>query len=266
MKIMPRIFSLLFSATILGISSVASGDPGNSTEKLMDDWLNLEIQKGQLESSWAEREQELEQRLSLMDVELRRLREIASQRVQASNDVDQRREELLQKQDLLEQEQDELTKKLDLAGRQANNLFRRLPPPLQMQWAPQLEKIAGDSIGNSEKLEGLLALFKMADEFDRRIALHKGELELVDPNMEREQVIIVNQIYIGLSQGWYVSDDGSIYGYGRSTPAGWKWWAGDAATDELGVVLEPSDIIKTYAILQNPTTAEFVSLPVKINK
>lgn len=265
MKINSRILNFILSATAFGLASSSFGDPANSAEKLMDDWLNLEIQKGQLESSWAEREQELEQRLTLMDVELRRLREIADQRVEASSEVDQRREELLEKQERLEQEQENLQQQLDRTSRAANFLLKRLPPPLQAQWTPQLAEIAAADVNNNEKLEGLLALFKMAAEFDRRIALHKGELQVATDKQDRGKVIIVNQIYMGLSQGWYISDDGEVYGYGRSTRDGWKWWAGEKATTELGLALHPSEIIKTYQILQNPTTANFVSLPVKIN-
>jgi len=242
----------------------ALAESTNKSTQLMDDWLNLEIQKGQLQSSWNQREQDLEQRLSLLDIELRRLNEVAAQRVEAASDVDQKRSELLQKQEALEQDQSLMAEQLKKTHLRIKNLMPRLPPPLQSEWQAQIDLAGEESASNSEKLERLLTLFKMAEEFDGRVALHRGELNL-DASSNKEIVVQVNQIYLGLSQGWYISDDGKLYGYGRATPQGWQWWHGAAADAELGKTLHAAQINQVYRILQNPTTADFVALPVKIN-
>lgn len=258
---MKRIFWIIVAATPV----FAIAEPAVKPDQLMDDWLNLEIQKGQLQSSWNLREQDLEQRLNLMDIELRRLNEVAAQRVEAVSDVDQRRADLLQKQETLEQEQASMTEQLKKTHLRIRSLMPRLPPPLQTEWQTQIDFVAEDAASNSEKLERMLTLFKMAEEFDSRIALHRGELN-IDGEGQNSLLVQVNQIYLGVGQGWYVSDDGKLYGYGRATPQGWKWWHGEAASAEIGKPLHAAQITEVYGMLQNPTAADFVSLPVKINQ
>ncbi len=249
---------------VVAVPGFTLAESAIKSTQLMDDWLNLEIQKGQLQSTWSQREQDLEQRLSLLDVELRRLNEVAAQRVEAADNVDQKRSELLQKQETLEQEQALMAAQLQKTHLRIKSLMPRLPPPLQSEWRTQIDLAAEESASNSEKLERLLALFKMAEEFDGRIALHRGELNM-DTKGDDAVVVQVNQIYLGLSQGWYITDDSKLYGYGRATSQGWQWWHGEAADAELGRTLHPAQIHQVYRMLQNPTTADFVALPVKIN-
>jgi hypothetical protein len=241
-------------------------DTGNSSEKLMDDWLNLEIQKGQLQSSWSQREQDLDQHLALLEIESERLKEVLTRRTEISDDVDERRSALLQQQEQLEQEQSDLKTQLEIAWRGVKALHPRLPPPLHSEWQTQLDKIIPDALNNSEMLERLLALFKMLEEFDERIALHRGVIQSPVAGNTDGAVMLVNQIYLGVSQGWYVSDDGETYGYGRATPLGWKWWHGVESEQELGESLNPETIAQVRRILENPTIADFVALPVKITQ
>src|SRR5690606_26707288 len=183
----------------------------------------------------------------------------------AASDVDLRRSELLQKQETLEQEQLLMTDQLKKTHLRIRSLMPNLPPPLQSEWQTQIDFVAEEAASNSEKLERMLALFKMAEEFDSRIAMHRGELSMDDTD-GNSVVVQVNQIYLGVGQGWYVSDDGKLYGYGRATQQGWKWWHGEAASAEIGVPLHAAQISQVYGMLQNPTAADFVALPVKINQ
>ncbi|MCR6652198.1 MAG: DUF3450 domain-containing protein [Cellvibrionaceae bacterium] len=60
--------------------------------------------------------------------------------------------------------------------------------------------MAEDAASNSEKLERMLTLFKMAEEFDSRIALHRGELN-IDGEGQNSLLVQVNQIYLGGGAG-----------------------------------------------------------------
>lgn len=257
---------LLLGTLIVFFPLIAFAGTGNSSEKLMDDWLSLEIQKGQLQSSWNQRQQDLDQHLTLLDIESQRLNEVLTRRTEISGEVDLRRSALLEQQEQLEQEQSRLKIQLEATLRRANALHPRLPPPLYSEWQQQLEQITPDVLTNSEMLERLLALFKMLEEFDNRVALHRGALDLSNSEQATGSVVLVNQIYLGVSQGWYVSDDGNAYGYGRATPLGWKWWHGEESHRELGLPLDPKAITQVRRILENPTTADFIALPVKITQ
>ncbi len=242
------------------LSALAQTSPG--LDKLVDDWLNLEIQKGHLQSTWNLRRADLEQRLSLLDTEHNSLTELLAKRSEISSDVDQRRLTLLETQDRLEKEQQSLDAQLQETLQLAQALHTRLPPPLRAEWQEKFPLLQEDGVKTSEKLERLLGLFKLAEDFNDRVALHSGTLDIPDGTGVRK--ILVSQIYLGITQGWYISQDGKTYGYGRATPLGWQWWHGPEADIELGHRLDPALLLKARAILENPTTAEFIALPVKL--
>lgn len=234
-----------------------------SVDKLVDDWLSLEIQKGHLQSNWNLRQDDLERRLVLLEAEKASLKELLAKSNQSSNEVDQQRLELLKSQEQLEQEQQSLESALIAAIQQAQALHTRLPPPLHSEWSEKFPLLLEEGVSISEKLERLLGLFKLVQEFDDRVALHSGTLDIPAASGEARK-LLVSQIYLGTSQGWYVSSDGKTYGYGRATPLGWTWWHGTDAEAELGKRLDPDVLLKAKSMLENPTSAEFISLPVKL--
>ncbi|HRH75930.1 MAG TPA: DUF3450 family protein [Cellvibrionaceae bacterium] len=237
----------------------------STPEQLMGQWLNVEMQKGSLQSNWSRSRDNLDQRFILLDAEQKRLKELLSQRTVATGDVDQRRLDLLKQQEKLEQDQAQLEGQLKKYQQKVQLIQPRLPPPLAAQWSEKLAQLSQENASASERLDHLLGLFKQFDEFNQRVALHIGALDIPDAQ-QHLQPILTSQIYLGASQGWYVSDDGKAYGFGRPTATGWKWWHGAQADQELGRPLSAEAILRVRRILENPTTAEFVSLPVKISQ
>ena len=65
----------------------------------------------------------------------------------------------------------------------------------------------------------------------------------------------VRTLYLGLSQGFYVTADGAGAGVGLPAEAGWEW----TPQNELA-----SEITRAIAILQNNEIPAYVPLPVKI--
>lgn len=250
---------------IVFLGALTANAETGTPEQLMGQWLNLEMQKGALQSNWNRSRDNLDQRIALLDVEQKRLKEILAQRTVTTTEVDQRRLALLQTQDKLEQEQLHLDDQLKKYTQRAQLIHQRLPPPLNAQWNEKLGLLDQQSTSSSERLELLLALFKQFDEFNHRVALHIGALDAPD-TQQQNRPILANQIYLGVSQGWYASDDGSAYGFGRPTSTGWKWWHGKDAERELGRPLTAEAILHVKKILENPTTAEFITLPVKISQ
>lgn len=245
------------------LSPAAFADDNNSLDRLMSEWLTLERQKGALQIEWNERRDHLERRLELLTSEEKSLREVIQQKSETRGEVDERRLSLLETQEKLEREQAELASRIEQATASAETLKPRLPPPLQVQWDGKLSLLSSEDASNSEKLERLLTLFKQVEEFNSRVAMHRSTMELAGPDGE-SRMQLVTQIYLGAGQGWYVSDDGRAYGYGRSTKLGWNWWHGDEASKELDRGLDPRALLQVRSVLENPTTAAFISLPVKV--
>lgn len=239
-------------------------DSPESLQELMAQWLRLESQKGLLQNNWAARNQQIHQKLDLFEKESSVLQQVLADAKTEKTDVDQRRGELMQSQIALEAEQAEMDVQLQRAIANLKTLIPRLPPPLQAQWREKMALLDQDNVSNSEKLERVLSLLKLVGDFNHRVALHRGAL--VIPAVDSApQNILVNQIYVGAGHGWYVSDDGEFYGYGKAEALGWRWWHGDAASVYLGSTLEANDVLRILAVLQKPTDASYLPLPIKLH-
>lgn len=234
-----------------------------SLNELMEQWLNIESQRGAIQLNWNTRKQQLEQSQSLLTSEISMLKLVLEKVDSEKNDVDDKRLQLSEQQSLLEQEQVQVKKQISQATHFSRSLLTRLPPPLQVLWQEKLLLLTQKSATDSEKLERLLTLYKLVNEFDERIALNRSSMD-ISLSKDKPQNLLVTQMYLGVSQGWYVSDDGLHYGYGRSSNLGWQWWHNEAASAELGRILDPQDLLKLKSILQKPTTAKFIDLPIKV--
>lgn len=254
---MPTFICFFFTASCVFANETPS--------ELMSTWIGIESQKGHLQNQWNERKLTIERRMLLLDDEKVSLQEILTKNQDITSDVDQRRLALTQKQDSLEKEQALIRSQLNKAIDSAGILVRKLPPPLQHDWQEKLPQLHNKNINDSEKIERILSMFKLVEDFNQRIAVHHTSMEIPNEETETEtETLMVTQIYMGSSQGWYVSEDGAHYGYGHATNIGWKWWHQESASAELGHKLDPQALLKTLSIIQNPTTAEVVSLPVKL--
>jgi hypothetical protein len=256
---------LCYFLTLMSISIPSLSAENKSLNELMEQWINIESQKGNLQLSWNTRRQQLEQSQSLLASEIGVLKQVLKKTGSEKSDVDNKRIQLSEKQSLLEQEQVLVKNQIAQATDFTRALVVRLPPPLQSQWREKRLLLTQAGATDSEKLERLLTLYKLVNEFDERIALNRSSMEI--PNSANEsQNLLVTQMYLGVSQGWYVSDDGLYYGYGRASKLGWQWWHNEAASAELGRILDPQDLLQLKGILQKPTTAKFINLPVKVNE
>lgn len=253
-------YQILPVAVILLIAQFSSAT--ETLDKLMTQWLSLESQRGNLESDWRDDRLMLERRLQLYDREMEVLQEKVDKAQSTRDSVDQRRAELIEKQEKLELEQVDAKKYLEIAEAHIEALSPRLPPPLQSQWQEKKSLLADDSASDSEKLERVFVMLKMADEFDSRIAINRSSMTI--PDSQDSTKIIVTQIYLGLSQGWYISDGGKYRGYGRATLTGWLWWHGDDAENELGYALDSVKLLQLREILENPVLAAYMTLPIKL--
>ncbi len=255
--------TLCYALSLASFSISAFSVEEQSLSQLMEQWLNIESQKGKLQLDWNTREQQLQQSLNLLNDEKTTLQTLLKKTDTEKNDVDKRRFELSEQQSLLENEQEEVKDQIYKASVFSRNLLKRLPPPLQIKWQEKLLILTQEGATDSEKLERILTLYKMVNEFDAQIALNRTAME-VPIGDDAKQNLLVTQMYLGVSQGWYVSDDGRHYGYGRAGLVNWQWWHNEAASAELGRVLSAQDLLEFKSILQKPTTAKFINLPVKV--
>ncbi|MEM9207933.1 MAG: DUF3450 family protein [Pseudomonadota bacterium] len=230
------------------------GGPWRGLDDVVRQWNALEQQRSAVDTRWRERKPLLELQLELLGRERQSLTEFIDTRRQASGEVDQRRLELAARQETLEQNQAMLEVALGDAELTVQSLMPRLPPPLQDAWEEQLAVLtANPDVTVSERLQTLVSMLTAAEEFDRRLTVHRTTMTDTDGN-----TLEVRQLYLGLSQGWYTSADGSSTGVGHAGRDGWAWIKADD--------LDSVSLIAAFEMIENPALAAPVTLPVQLKE
>ena len=243
--------SVLLAALALGLPAllVAQDDPVREVDALTLQWTRLERQKEVLLANWRMDRPILEQQLALLEREARELTELIEASSREQDDVEQRRLELLGEQTRLEQEQAALDRSLVQAARQLQSLHAQLPPPLVDAWAAERPRLDDPLLTATEKLQLVIELLQQLDDFEQRVSLHQAVMTLDDG---REH--LVTQVYLGLSRGWYVTDDRRFAAAGMATPTGWQWKP----------MTEGAAIADSVAILERRLEPRLVSLPLEL--
>ncbi|NQZ23495.1 MAG: DUF3450 family protein [Colwellia sp.] len=241
-------------------------------DKLVFQWSKLEQQHSEIDNRWREKKPLIEQQLRLLKEEKLQLQTLLDGHVYASSDVKKKRFDLLAEQTKMEQLQELMKADLMKISATVLAMHNRLPPPIKEKWNSNIALLTGantvESSGlltNSERLEKLLMMLENIERFEERPALHQTSMKVkkirgINNKNQDDSVmeIQVDQVYLGVSQGWYLSKNSQYWGFGNSTPTGWQWshQSSEVSVDELR---------KTVKMLKEPATATIVTLPVKLS-
>ncbi len=228
----------------------SADNPVDDISRLTRQWTGLEHQKDLLRANWRRDKPVLEQQLSLLKRETRKLNEFLEESAQERDEVEQRRLELLEKQTRFEQEQAALERSLKLAGIRLKALRSQLPPPLMDGWKKDLLRLEDPLLTSSEKLQIVLNLLGQLDDFQQKVTLNETVMPLADG-----KEYLVKQVFLGLSHGWYVTADMSHAATGTADPDGWQWKP----------VANGERIARIIAILERRMNPELITIPLKLN-
>jgi hypothetical protein len=247
-KSLTRTLLLAAVGLLPGAMGHAAEATGADLQKLLLDWTALERQQDILKSNWRRQQPILEQQLFLLSREEEELRALLATTADSRDEVESKRLELLQEQTALEQQQQQVQQSLDLAVANVERLYPLLPPPLAEDWQGRMADLRSALLSDSERLQVVVELLTSLHEFQQGITRHETVMELDDGAR-----YLVRQVYLGASQGWYLSADGSRAGYGTSTAAGWHWQSGfDSA--RVAQLLDVLDGRQPPALLAMPVT------------
>lgn len=233
--------SLLTLAALALPALAAAQDAVREVDELTLRWAQLEQQRDALLADWRTGRPILEQQLSLLERETRELTELVEASAREQDEVEQRRLELLEEQTRLEQEQTALDRSLVQASIVLRSLRSQLPPPLVEAWGERLPEFDDPLRTATERLQLTVELLQQLDDFDQRISLNEAVMLLEDGSNH-----LVKQVYLGLSHGWYATEDGRFAASGMATPEGWRWTPmpdGQAVLDVVGILerrIEPA--------------------------
>jgi vacuolar-type H+-ATPase subunit I/STV1 len=188
----------------------------------------------------------VEQRIGLLQAEKKQLTEMLQRRDEKSDEVDQKREALMEQQSTLEAQQAETDKLIKALATRLDALEQRLPPPLQSDWSSEADE------ESSSQLRLQLARLSRMKEFNERTTLHS--MRLTEPSTGEE--ILVKQLYLGLSRAWFASSDGSYRGVGHVDNGIWRWTFRDD--------ISAKNILTAIAITEKQSPAQSIALPVSL--
>ncbi|MCA6063672.1 DUF3450 family protein [Thalassolituus marinus] len=222
-----------------------ASDKADQLDQLTRQWLDTERQATHLQNDWLQQKPALEQRLTLLKSEQAQLQALLSENHDSRDEVEQKRNELLQQQAQLESEQSGVADVLQALSRRLDALQPMLPPPLQTGW----NKSEG---AEDDALRLQLARLNRLKEFNERVTLHSMRL----PH-ESGNEVLVQQLYLGLAQAWFVSADGEYRGYGRAEQGQWQW--------HFSKEINAADIQHAIAIAEKQKPAADIALPFTLN-
>jgi len=240
-------------------------------DKLVFQWSQLEQQHSEIDNRWREEKPVVEQQLRLLKAEKKQLEKLLNEHADASSNVKSERIALLSEQTRMEQLQVTMQTDLLQITDVVLSMYNQLPPPIKAKWKKDilLLTVSNDKktelLTNSERLEKLLTLLESIERFEERPALHQTTMQVkkspstnTSNNANNFIEIQVDQVYLGISQGWYLSKDGRYWGSGNSNKQGWQW---QHQSDRVNV----SDLKNTVKMLTEPATATIVTLPVTLS-
>ena len=103
---------LVFCISMTALSTSAFSSQTLELTELMDQWISIESQKGQLQRNWESQKQHLEQKSKLIATEIQSLNKILEQAKNSNDDVVTKRFDIIKKQEKLEQENEIVNNKL----------------------------------------------------------------------------------------------------------------------------------------------------------
>lgn len=250
----------LFSA----LAPVLHAEPaGAGTTKVIDEtrtvlqsWVETEQTISREKQDWKVGRQILQDRIDLLQGEITDLETKIAESQKAVTEADQKREAMTKDNENLKKAADSLTVLIGkLEGRVKDQLLPRLPKILQDKIAPLSQRLpeAGKetklSLGN--RFQNVVGLLNETNKFNSTVTSATA-VRPIDGGPESE----VKEIYLGLGQAYYVTNDGSKAAVGRPGVRGWDW---------TPVSDRAPEISRVFRILSDEQQAEFVPLPVKID-
>ncbi|MBN1595764.1 DUF3450 family protein [candidate division FCPU426 bacterium] len=246
--------ALLLLSLCLPVRGLAAEEPDSrNLEKLVNQWVLLKKEITLEKQNWSEEREYLRNEQALLATEKKRLEEEIGQLRAAKAARSALRLKLLESKQSYQQALEACLPALRQAEKALQAWTRRLPRTLFLPVENNFIKLPSASEQPvSQRLQNILALYAQIDKYQNSINVGKEMIVLPDGNALEFDVL-----FIGLAQGYCLSQDGRQAGIGWPDVSGWKWeWRPSlAARIRSGLILHAQEKV-----------AEFIALPVRVQK
>lgn len=239
---------IVATASSLSVCVMATENSLSEIDSLTKQWLDTERSATQLHSDWQFEQSMLEQRISLLKRQNEQLQETIERANATSDDLTERRQELLVSQTKLEKQLNEYEQVKPQVVHLLQQAIASAPPYLQQQLNLGLEELSDKKQLTTEYqlITDLLVQLRKNSEL---IQVKQGVIDL------SQQSLMSEQLYLGNSQAWFVTADNSRAGIGLATSEGWQWQEMSEHADVIRLAIRRS---------KNLTPGDLLLLPVQL--
>jgi uncharacterized protein DUF3450 len=222
-------------------------------EDLVSQWVELKRQIALEKESWQGDLLQLQNERALLQQEKRQLQKELKQASESRISKNAQRMEMLEKKEKYQTALAGCQPMLRKAENALQHWQKRLPLPLLDPLVKHFRKLKNTSEKSiSQRLQVILALYAQIESYQYSVNVGKQVIE-IDENRRLE----FDVLYLGLAQGYCVSQDGKYAGIGTLEMSGWVWqWRPELA----------ARIKKCLDLHAREKIAEFVPLPVRLKK
>ena len=236
-------------------SASASQDGLDTTRQALEEWVEARRLISQEKRDHALGRQALEDQVDLLGREIEALRKRTTEAEASIADADKKRGELIEESETLKRASDAYHSKVGALETKTRELLAGLPEPVLERVNKLVQRIPEDpedtKVGTAERYLTIAGILQEVDRFNREITLSSEVHEL--PGGKSAEVAVM---YVGLGQGYYVTNNGDAAAVGASGPDGWTWTPRNEAA---------ADIQAAIAILKGQEVARYVRLPLQVD-
>lgn len=247
--------SVVWLSGSVGINAYAEAPQDvENTRATLEKWVDTRRVISQEQRDWATGREMLNERIALVKREIESARGKVKEAQATITEADTKRAELVDVNEKLKLQSAELAKTVIALEQRTKELLKKLPDPIRDRVKPLSQRLPEDAAGSklslSVRFQNVVGILNEVNKFNREISV-TSEVRALPDGTSAE----VTALYVGISQGYYVSGNGRIAGIGQATDEGWVWKSANEAAPQIA---------RAIAILKNESVASFVMLPVEI--
>ena len=226
----------------------------DQTRSVLEKWVETRQIISREKRDWALGQELLNDRIGIVKREIQGLRSRVEDAEKSVSEAEGTRSGLEQQNTSLKETSAVLDRTVATLETRTRTLLARLPEPLKDRVRPLSQKIpvqAEDTkLSLSERFQNIVGLLNEVNKFQREITITTEVMQLANGTKAE-----VSVLYVGISQGYYVTNNGDAAGTGTAGAQGFEWTEANAAAPHVKAAI---------AVLKNEQVARFVPLPIRI--
>lgn len=257
------IFAVCLHLSAFGVAAQTAEKPPEKnspvdlegTRAVLDKWIETERIISAEQNEWKQGKGILQDRTELVKREITRLDEQRAEIEKNITEADQKKAEQVASNEELKTQAAVLQGTVVQLEERVRALYARLPETLKSKLLTLYQRIPQNPESSkaslAERFQNILGILNEANKLNNEVTV-ASEVRTLSNGKPAE----VRTLYVGLSQGYYISQDGDAAGVGRPGKEGWDWKPADKLASEIEAA---------FTVLQNKEHPRFVELPITIN-